>query len=79
MIKQNGEKEQVVGVMIDGKSARGFGTPSRKLEFYSKTLADWKWAEHAIPGYVAQPRLLARPRSSEGASFYLSRPSGSRR
>ncbi len=30
----------------------GFNTPSKKLEFYSKTLAEWGWAEHAIPRYV---------------------------
>ena len=30
----------------------GFNTPSRKLEFYSPTLADWGWPEHAIPRYT---------------------------
>ena len=30
----------------------GFNTPSRKLEFYSPTLAEWGWPEHAIPRYV---------------------------
>ena len=30
----------------------GFPTPSRKLEFYSKTLSDWGWPEHALPGYI---------------------------
>ncbi|MDQ3171471.1 MAG: molybdopterin-dependent oxidoreductase [Acidobacteriota bacterium] len=30
----------------------GFNTPSKKLEFYSKTLVDWGWGEHAIPRYV---------------------------
>jgi anaerobic selenocysteine-containing dehydrogenase len=32
--------------------AHGFNTPSRKLEFYSPTLASWGWPEHAIPRYV---------------------------
>ena len=32
--------------------ARGFPTPSRKLEFFSPTLEDWKWPEQALPGYV---------------------------
>ncbi|MEK7468890.1 MAG: molybdopterin-dependent oxidoreductase [Planctomycetota bacterium] len=41
-----------VGVEIDGKPLAGFPTPSRKLEFYSKTLKDWKWPEHALPGYI---------------------------
>jgi len=31
---------------------RGFPTPSKRLEFYSKTLAEWGWKEHAIPGYA---------------------------
>ncbi len=30
----------------------GFNTPSKKLEFYSPTLAAWGWPEHAIPRYV---------------------------
>ncbi|MGH9356436.1 MAG: molybdopterin dinucleotide binding domain-containing protein, partial [Terriglobia bacterium] len=41
-----------IGVEIDGKVCRGFPTPSRKLEFYSKTLKDWKWPEYAIPTYI---------------------------
>jgi anaerobic selenocysteine-containing dehydrogenase len=30
----------------------GFNTPSKRLEFYSPTLAAWGWAEHAIPRHV---------------------------
>jgi anaerobic selenocysteine-containing dehydrogenase len=41
-----------VGVEVDGAPRIGFPTPSRKLEFYSATLKDWKWPEYAIPGYV---------------------------
>ena len=41
-----------LGVEIDGKAVVGFPTPSRKLEFFSKTIKDWKWPEHAIPGYI---------------------------
>ncbi len=40
------------GVEIDGKRMTGFNTPSRKLEFFSPTLAEWGWPEHAIPRYV---------------------------
>jgi anaerobic selenocysteine-containing dehydrogenase len=40
------------GVVVDGVRRAGFNTPSRKLEFYSPTLADWGWPEHAIPRYV---------------------------
>jgi anaerobic selenocysteine-containing dehydrogenase len=41
-----------VGVQIDGQPHCGFPTPSRKLEFYSHTLKDWKWPEYAIPTYI---------------------------
>jgi anaerobic selenocysteine-containing dehydrogenase len=41
-----------LGVEIEGRSCAGFPTPSRKLEFYSRTLKEWKWPEYAIPGYV---------------------------
>jgi anaerobic selenocysteine-containing dehydrogenase len=41
-----------IGVEIDGRPAVGFPTPSRKLEFFSKTLKDWGWPEHAVPGYI---------------------------
>lgn len=42
----------VLGVEVDGKACVGFPTPSRKLEFYSRTLKEWKWPEYAIPGYI---------------------------
>jgi anaerobic selenocysteine-containing dehydrogenase len=41
-----------IGVEIDGAARAGFPTPSRKLEFFSKTLKDWNWHECAIPGYT---------------------------
>ena len=41
-----------IGVMVNGKPFVGFPTPSRKNEFYSQTLADWKWEEYAIPTYI---------------------------
>ena len=40
------------GVMIDGVPRRGFATPSRRLEFYSPTMAEWGWQEAAVPGYT---------------------------
>lgn len=46
------KKGAILGVEIDGQACAGFSTPSRKLEFYSKTLKDWKWPEHAIPDYI---------------------------
>jgi anaerobic selenocysteine-containing dehydrogenase len=44
--------DQPVGVVVDGTAVAGFATPSRKLELFSSTLRDWKWPEHALPGYV---------------------------
>ena len=49
VISRNGV---ALGVEIDGKPCVGFPTPSRKLEFFSRTLKEWKWPEHAIPGYI---------------------------
>jgi anaerobic selenocysteine-containing dehydrogenase len=46
------EARQVVGVLVDGVARQGFPTPSGKLEFYSPTLRDWGWGEHATPAYV---------------------------
>ncbi len=40
------------GVEIDATRLTGFNTPSKKLEFFSTTLAEWGWPEHAIPRYV---------------------------
>ncbi len=46
------EGRRPVGVEIDGEVKRGFPTPSGLLEFYSRTLVDWGWGEHAIPTYI---------------------------
>jgi anaerobic selenocysteine-containing dehydrogenase len=43
---------KALGVDIDGQVVAGFPTPSRKLEIYSRTLVDWGWPEHALPGYI---------------------------
>ncbi|HSK15309.1 MAG TPA: molybdopterin dinucleotide binding domain-containing protein [Gaiellaceae bacterium] len=41
-----------VGVEVDGRVLRGFPTPSGRLEFWSRTLAEWGWPEAAIPTYL---------------------------
>ncbi len=43
--------KKAIGVEVDGKIVEGWHTLSRKLEFYSKWLAEWKWPEYAIPIY----------------------------
>lgn len=40
-----------VGVMIGDQAAVGYNTPSRKLELFSKTMAEWSWGEFALPEY----------------------------
>jgi anaerobic selenocysteine-containing dehydrogenase len=39
------------GVDVNGTMRKGFGTPSKKLEFFSSTLHDWGWNEqdYTIP------------------------------
>ena len=41
-----------VGVEVDGAVLRGWPTPSGRLEFYSRTLAEWGWPEAAVPTYL---------------------------
>lgn len=41
-----------IGVLADGKPRVGFKTPSKRLELYSQTLADWGWPEYAMPAYI---------------------------
>src|SRR4029450_2056054 len=39
------------GWVGEGRGVGGSPLLSRRLEFYSKTLKDWKWPEHAVPTY----------------------------
>jgi anaerobic selenocysteine-containing dehydrogenase len=53
---------RLVGIEVDGQIVRGFPTPSGRLEFYSRTLAEWGWPEAAIPAYMkshVHPERLA--------------------
>jgi len=43
---------QAIGVVAGGEPRVGFETPSRRLEIYSPTMADWGWPEHTLPGYI---------------------------
>jgi len=48
-----GGEAGAVGVQLDdGSKVAGWLSPSRKLELYSPTIADWGWPEHAVPGYI---------------------------
>jgi anaerobic selenocysteine-containing dehydrogenase len=48
----DGEGRRAVGVEVDGRVLRGFPTPSGRLEFYSRTVAEWGFPEAAIPTYL---------------------------
>ncbi|MGH9467377.1 MAG: molybdopterin-dependent oxidoreductase, partial [Terriglobales bacterium] len=47
-----GVRDQPLGARVDSPEGKGLPTPSGKLEFYSPTLKEWGWPEHAIPGYI---------------------------
>ena len=49
VISRNGEQ---IGIKVGDQSVVGFPTPSRKQEFYSRTMVDWKWPEYDIPVYI---------------------------
>jgi len=68
------EGRRPLGVRIDGVVRRGFPTPSGRLEFYSSTLAEWGWPEHAIPGYIkshVHPERLAQDQMVLISTFRL--------
>jgi anaerobic selenocysteine-containing dehydrogenase len=45
---------QAIGVVVDGQPSVGFGTPSRKLEFYQPVMAEWGWSDpqYTLPYYL---------------------------
>jgi anaerobic selenocysteine-containing dehydrogenase len=45
-------QDQPIGIEVDGKTVRGFPTPSRKLEFYSPTMKEWGWPDYSTPAYI---------------------------
>jgi anaerobic selenocysteine-containing dehydrogenase len=51
-IDPDDEGRRLAGIEVDGEIVRGFPTPSGRLEFYSRTLAEWGWPEEAIPSYM---------------------------
>jgi anaerobic selenocysteine-containing dehydrogenase len=68
------EGRRFVGVQVDGQILRGFPTPSGKLEFFSRTLAEWGWPEVAIPTYIrshVHPQNLAADQTVLISTFRL--------
>jgi anaerobic selenocysteine-containing dehydrogenase len=78
-VEENGvvtKDGKAVGVMVDGQAVVGYNTPSRKLELFSKTMADWKWPEFALPEYyrshihrAAQAASLSAPGEDVSPDF----------
>ncbi|MBK7642983.1 MAG: molybdopterin-dependent oxidoreductase [Planctomycetes bacterium] len=48
-VTKDGKK---IGLEVGGKAVHGFVTPTRRLELYSKTIAEWGWPEQAIPNSI---------------------------
>ncbi len=68
------EGRRPVGVWIEGRVKRGFPTPSGRLEFYSRTLAEWGWRDQAIPRYYrshVHPAALAEDQVPLISTFRL--------
>lgn len=49
LVKKGGK---AIGIMLDGRAVEGFPTPSRRNEFYSRTMEEWGWPEYALPAYI---------------------------
>jgi anaerobic selenocysteine-containing dehydrogenase len=60
-----------IGLEVDGVAVTGFPTPSRKLEFFSKTLKDWKWGDQAVPNYIRSQVHWATMDRSKGEMILL--------
>ncbi len=63
LVRKNG---QAIGIVVGGVPVVGWPTPSRKQEFYSRTMVDWKWPEYRIPAYVKShihPEALDKSRN----------------
>ncbi|MDK1018414.1 MAG: molybdopterin-dependent oxidoreductase [Actinomycetota bacterium] len=58
------------GVEIDGTMREGFKTPSKKLEWYSRTMEEWGWPDEAIPGYQ-RTHVYWRDMDMEGSERIL--------
>ena len=65
---------RLVGIKVDDKIVRGFPTPSGRLEFYSRTLADWGWRDESLPTYIkshVHPDNLAEDQTVLISTFRL--------
>jgi anaerobic selenocysteine-containing dehydrogenase len=56
----------VVAVDVDGTPRAGFATPSRKLELFSPTMAQWGFESEALPNYIESHLHESRIDRSKG-------------
>jgi anaerobic selenocysteine-containing dehydrogenase len=70
LVKPTESGDAVIGVMVDGEPLRGFNTPSRRLEFYSRTMDEWRWPEYSLPGYI-ESHVSWRGLDAEKGEFIL--------
>jgi anaerobic selenocysteine-containing dehydrogenase len=43
---------KTIGILAGRKPRAGFKTPSKRLEVYSQTMADWGWPEYTLPAPI---------------------------
>jgi anaerobic selenocysteine-containing dehydrogenase len=68
------EGRRLVGIKQGDAIFRGFPTPSGRLEFYSRTLAEWGWQKESIPSYIrshVHPDNLAEDQTVLISTFRL--------
>ena len=68
------EGRRRVGVEVDGAVLKGWPTKTGKLEFWSRTLAEWGWEELALPTYAkshVHPERLESGQSCLISTFRL--------
>lgn len=41
-----------IAAFAEGRARQGFNTPTKKLELFSRTMAEWQWPEYALPAYI---------------------------
>jgi len=66
-------EEKPIGVQVGERSFAGYNTPSRKLELFSRTMVEWKWPEHAMPGYIGShvgPDALATAQDGKPTGMF---------
>ncbi|HIG03726.1 MAG TPA: formate dehydrogenase [Candidatus Poseidoniales archaeon] len=55
--KRHEDEVKEGGIIIDGKQMEGWPTPSKKQEFYSQTMIEFGYPEHAIPHYRVKSHI----------------------